>query len=79
MILGRVVFSVVIFPVGVPWGQVVSKLDLGVAASDPVKSHIHLPCFLGDNGLIGKPIFCVVVCLNGGPRWWPFHFFKYFS
>ena len=39
MILGRVAFSVVISPFGGLWVPVVSKFALGVAESEPVKSH----------------------------------------
>ena len=76
MILGWVAFIVGIFPVGCPWLPVVSTLALVVLASELVKPRIHRLCFLDYNGLIGKPIFCVVVCLDGGPRLWPFHFFE---
>ena len=79
MILGRVAFSVVICPVGGTWGPVVSKLALGVTASDPIKSHIHSLSFLGDNGLIGEPIYCGVVSLDGGLRLWPFNLFQCLS
>ena len=68
-----------ICPVGGPWGPVVSKLALGVAALETVRYHIHGILFLGDNGLIGKSICCGVACLDGGVRLWPFNFFEIFS
>ena len=54
-------------------------MALGFAALEPVKSHIHLLCFLGDNVLIVKSICCGVACLDGGVRLWPFNFFEIFS
>ena len=46
-------FGAVVSPVEVAQGPVEAELALGVAAAEPVETHVHGLGLLGDDGLVG--------------------------
>ena len=58
----------------VSWCPLVSKLFLGVAASDPPETHVHGFEHLVHHGLVGDASGGGVVALNGKGGLMPAHF-----
>ena len=65
VIEGRMMLGAVVSPVEVARGPVEAELALGVAAAEPVESHVHGLGLLGDDGLVGDSDGGVVVGLEG--------------
>ena len=65
VIEGRMMFGAVVSPVEVARGPVEVALALGVAAAEPVETHVHGLGLLGDDGLVGDSDGGGVVGLEG--------------
>ena len=74
MIKGRMMLGAVVCPVEIAWGPVEPELALGVAAAEPIETHVHGLRLLGDNGLVGDSDGGGVVSLERGLGLWPAHF-----
>ncbi len=69
----RVVFSVVVVPVLSACIQVISKLILGCAATEPPKLHIHQLGPAGHNSLLGNSSCCRIIRMDRTFRFGPTH------
>ena len=53
---------------------VISELALGVAAAEPVETHVHRPEGLGEDYVVEDPVSGGIVGLDGGSRLRVAHF-----
>ena len=67
-------FGAVIYPVQVSTCPVVSKLALGLSASEPVEALVHCIQLSWNDGVIHNTCSGGVVCLEGIFWLWTLHF-----